>query len=425
MPSKKFQPVKGMRDLVYEEAEKLVHIIKVAREVSYKHGYREVILPTIEYYSLFAEKSGYEISKRMYVFEDLSGRKLALRPELTPSIARLYINSLQTMPKPVRLSYFSNVFRYDEPQRARYREFWQAGFEHLGSSSILADLEVILLAFDIFDHLELKNVKIKLGSMELIKKILLDAGIDYKDLPYFLFLIDKKKFEELSKELKKYDKGTEAYELISEISKIKATPLEMISEAKKIINKENYLEPLENLGTLIKLLKRAGLTNIELDLSFARGIEYYTGIIYEFEHEEIDVAIGGGGRYDLLIEYYGGPKVPATGCALGLDRIALIYKGEIKRNMKSLTIFLLEHDEDIIEAALSLSHKLRKQNIIVVIDTSSKNLSTSLSAASKLGYDYFLIMGGKEFKEGKVILRDLKKRIQQEVSFEKIQELFS
>ncbi len=424
MSDKKLQLVRGMRDLIFEDAEKLVHIIKVAREVSNKHGYREVILPTIEYYSLFAEKSGYEISKRMYVFEDLSGRKLALRPELTPSVARLYINSLQSMPKPIRLSYFSNVFRYDEPQKARYREFWQAGFEHLGSYSLLADLEVILLVFDIFEHLELKDVKIKLGSMELIKGILLDAGIEYKDLPYFLFLVDKKKFDELSKELNKYDGGVEAYNLISELSKIKADPLDMILEAKKKVKKEKYLESLEKLESMIRLLRSAGFVNIDLDLSFARGLEYYTGIIYEFNHKEIEVSIGGGGRYDSLIEYYGGPKTPATGCALGLDRIALIYRGIFKSNLKSLMIFLLDQNEDTVKEALSLSSKLRRLNIITTLDTSGKNLSESISSASKQGYDYFLIIGGREFKEGKVVLRRLKEKVQEEVSLEKVLDLF-
>lgn len=423
MGEEKLRLVRGMRDLIFDDAEKLIFIINKAREISYKYGYKEAILPTIEYYSLFAEKSGYEITKRMYVFEDLSGRKLALRPELTPSVARLFINSLQSLPKPIRISYFANVFRYDEPQKARYREFWQGGFEHLGSSSLIADIEVIKLAFDIFNSLKLGEVKIKLGSMDLIKKILNNAGVEYGSIPYFLYLIDKKKFEELKKELSKHEKGEIYYELLVQLSNLKGDPLSIISKSREIIKDERLLSSINDLEFIITSLMHLGIQNIELELSFARGIEYYTGIIYEFLHKDLDVSIGGGGRYDLLIEYYGGPKTPATGCALGLDRIALVFKGDFKKNLNSASIFLLEQTNDTLSKAFEISSFLRNQNYIVTIETSEKNLSEALSKASKQNYDLFIIIGGKEFKEGKIVVRDLKKRIQREVSISKLQDI--
>lgn len=424
MKEERLQPVRGMRDLIYEDAEKLIHIIKVAREVSYRYGYSEAILPTIEYYSLFAEKSGYEISKRMYVFEDLSGRKLALRPELTPSVARVFINHLQARPKPIRISYFANVFRYDEPQRARYREFWQAGFEHIGSPSLLADLEVIMLSYDIFSSLGLEDVKIKLGSMDLIKKLLMQAGVEYKDLPYFLFLADKKNFDELSKELSKYEKGKECYELLLSLSQIKGSANRIIEEAKALLKDAELISSLEKIAFITKCLIE-DRRDLELDLSFARGIEYYTGIIYEFQHKDLGVSIGGGGRYDLLIEYYGGPKTPATGCALGLDRIALIYKGEFKQKLRSALIFLLEQDEKTIKLSFQIASELRRANMLVCIDTSNRGISESLSYASKLGYDYFIIIGPKELKEGKVVVRSLKEKTQEEVYLNSLLDFFS
>lgn len=402
------KPVKGMRDIIFDEAEKLVYIINVARNISSKFGYKEAILPTIEYYSLFAEKSGYEINKRMYVFEDLSGRKLALRPELTPSVARLFINSLQSLPRPIRISYFANVFRYDEPQRARYREFWQAGFEHLGSSSYLADLEVISLALEIFKALDLEKVKIKLGSMSLIRLLLNKAGVDRKDLPYFFYLIDKKEQDLLKKELSKYEKGLEAYEKLIQLSELKGFD-EIEANALEIIGSEGA-EDLKNFLHLAKLISKMN-ENLEINLSFARGIEYYTGVIYEFFHQSLDLSIGGGGRYDLLIEYYGGPKTPATGCALGLDRISLIFKPSKIDKKKSIMLYLIEKDEESELKAFKISSMLRNEDFIVSIDTSSKDLSDSLSKASKLDFDYFIIIG-KEAKEGKISLRDMKKREQ-------------
>jgi len=425
MKTDKPKLVRGMRDLLYDDAEKLLFIINSAREISYKYGYREAILPTIEYYSLFAEKSGYEITKRMYSFDDLSGRKLALRPELTPSVARVFINYLQAHPKPIRISYFANVFRYDEPQKARYREFWQAGFEHLGSSNILADIEVIRLAYDIFEYLELGEVGIKLGNMDLIKKIFMNAGVEYNSLPYFLYLTDKKKFDDMKNELRKYEKGNEAYELINQLSNLKGDSESKINETLSILKDENLKKSVQNIKFVYDVLKLAKIKRIEIDLSFARGIEYYTGIIYEFSHQDLEVSIGGGGRYDLLIEYYGGPKTPATGCALGIDRISLILKKEFRKKLYSAMVFLLDQDENAISKVFEISSILRKQNIIAVLETTERNLSEALSKASKLAYDFFIIAGGKELKEGKVVVRDLKMRIQKEIPIEDLNELLT
>ncbi|HLI46545.1 MAG TPA: histidine--tRNA ligase [Geobacterales bacterium] len=420
MKQEKPQLVRGMRDLLYDEAEKLLYIIDISREISYKYGYREAILPTIEYYSLFAEKSGYEITKRMYVFDDLSGRKIALRPELTPSVARVFINKLQVMPKPLRISYFANVFRYDEPQKARYREFWQAGFEHLGSKSALADIEVIRLAYDIFETLELGEVSLKLGSMDLIKKIFLNAGVEYGSLPYFLYLTDKRKFDDLKKELNKYEKGNEAYESISQLANLQGTAEAKISEALHLLKNEELKETVNDIKYIYDVLRLIGIKEIVLDLSFARGIEYYTGIIYEFQHKELEVSIGGGGRYDLLIEYYGGPKTPATGCALGIDRIALLLKKEFKKNLSSAMIFALDQSDSLVSKVFEIAAILRKHDFQAVIETGEKDIAQALAKASKLGYDLFIILGSKELREGKVAVRNLKERTQYEVAIDNL-----
>jgi histidyl-tRNA synthetase len=424
MTKEKIQLVRGMRDLIFDEAEKIVKIINIAREISNSYGYREVIPPTIEYYNLFAEKSGYEIQKRMYAFEDLSGRKVALRPEGTPSIARIFINELQALPKPVRLSYFINVFRYDEPQKARYREFWQAGFEHLGSSSILADIEIIKLCYDIFERLNLKDVKIKLGNMDLIKRLLMKSSIEEKDLPYYLHLIDKKNFEEIKNNLKTSNKGKDLYEILLQLSQLKGNIEEKFSEASKILSKH---EDLINLLNSFKdeVIIISSLFNVELDFSFARGIEYYTGIIYEYYHEGLEVAIGGGGRYDMLIEYYGGPRTPATGCALGIDRIALIFKNEEQIKQKKCLVYLTEVNKETMNYALSFLNEIRKFKLIVNFDTSNRNLSESLKYALKEKYDFFIIIGLKEIKNQTITIRNLHKKEQNEISLNNLAEWFS
>ncbi|MEM2452087.1 MAG: ATP phosphoribosyltransferase regulatory subunit, partial [Candidatus Methanomethylicia archaeon] len=133
MSKEKFKVLRGLRDLLPEEVEKMNYVKSVIRELFTLYGYKEIITPTLESYDLFEAKAGEELRHRMYTFKDLGNRKVALRPEITPSVARFYINHMLSKPKPVRLGYISNCFRYDEPQYGRYREFWQGGFELIGS----------------------------------------------------------------------------------------------------------------------------------------------------------------------------------------------------------------------------------------------------------------------------------------------------
>ncbi|MFP3191445.1 MAG: histidine--tRNA ligase [Thermoproteota archaeon] len=419
--SKKFSNVRGTRDIIFEEAEKFLNIIDTARKISKLYGYSEVILPTIEYYELFAKKSGYEINKRMYVFEDLARRKVALRPELTPSVARLFINKLQHLPKPIRLSYFANVFRYDEPQKARYREFWQAGFEHLGSQSILADCEVVIMCNDIFKALGITNIRLKIGHMGIIKEILKYAGINDEELLYFLYLIDKKNFDELKKLIINYKHGEEAYNILSNLSGLKEN---FIDEAKELINIPNISNQLNDLFNFVNLLKNVGINGINIDLSFARGIEYYTGIIYEYYTNELDVSIGGGGRYDFLIEYYGGPKTPATGCALGIDRILLVTKLNLTEKPKECVIYPLTTTEKSVQFIFRIIRELSRMNYVFNIDTKSSSLKESLSNAVKKGASFFIIIGEKEATNNMVIIRNLLRKAQFEVNIENIKDWF-
>lgn len=418
---KKFQNVKGTRDIIFEEAEKFTKIIDVAREISKLYGYSEAILPTLEYYELFAKKSGYEINKRMYVFEDLAGRKVALRPELTPSVARLFINKLQKLPKPVKISYFANVFRYDEPQKARYREFWQAGFEHIGSQSILADCEVVIMCNEIFKSLGIENVKIKIGHMGIIKEILSYAGIKDEELPYFLYLVDKKNFDELKKLLANNEKGSFAYDVLNNLSSLKG---DIISEARSFIKIPKVAEQIDELFKFTNYLRHAGINGIDIDLSFARGIEYYTGVIYEFYTPNLEVAIGGGGRYDKLIEYYGGPNTPAAGCALGIDRLLLVYKNVSSITSRMCVIYPLAINEKSIQYLFRIISNLVSIKYVSYLDTKSSSLKESLSNALKKGASYFIIVGEKEMQQNYVVIKDLIKREQFEVKIENLKDWF-
>jgi len=175
-----FQTVRGMRDLIGEEAQAFTNIISTARETATLYGYKEVITPHVEPLELLSAKSGEEIRQRMFIFKDLGDRLVALRPEFTASIARLATTSLKNEPKPFRLFSVGTVYRYDEPQRGRYREFWQSNFELMGSAKPEADAEIVLLTNRLMQSLGLQGYAFKIGHIGVIRGILSQYGVDEK-----------------------------------------------------------------------------------------------------------------------------------------------------------------------------------------------------------------------------------------------------
>ena len=198
-----FQTVRGMRDLLAEEAETLNFVICKARKTAQLYGYKEVVTPVVESYDLLSAKSGEEIRQRMFIFKDLGDRTVALRPEFTASIARLSASALKTEPKPLRVFSVGSVYRYDEPQRGRYREFWQSNFELMGSNSPEADAEAILLTNSLIKATGLRGYTFKMGHIGVIRGVLSEENVDEKVQNAILQRMDKKEFDEAFKLLEK------------------------------------------------------------------------------------------------------------------------------------------------------------------------------------------------------------------------------
>jgi len=190
-----FQPVRGMRDLIGEEAQTFVQITLNARETASLYGYKEVITPHVEPLELLSAKSGEEIRQRMFIFKDLGDRQVALRPEFTASIARLATTVLKNDPKPLRLFSVGTVYRYDEPQRGRYREFWQSNFELMGSAKPEADAEIVLLTNNFMKSLGLHSYAFKIGHIGVIRGILSQEGVDDITQNAVLQRMDKKEYD--------------------------------------------------------------------------------------------------------------------------------------------------------------------------------------------------------------------------------------
>ena len=407
-----FQTVRGMRDLLGEEAQIFTGIISKSRETARLYGYREVITPVVESFDLLSAKSGEEIRQRMFIFKDMGDRKVALRPEFTASIARLTTTALKNEPKPLRLFSAGSVYRYDEPQKGRYREFYQSNFELMGSNRPEADAEIVLLTDSLVKSVGLRDYAFKIGNVGVVRGILTEEGVDEKTQNEILQLMDKKNYEEAFKLVT----TQKCREILEGLLQLKSTDcFETIENLKSYVARnERAKAAAENLGDILKLVVESGCPVKEVEPAFARGLEYYTGMIFEVYIPELDIALGGGGRYDRLIELFGGEHTPAVGVAHGIDRIALALEAQktlIGAEFGKRVLVFAVCDALKIEA-LKIAQQLRQSGFVVEFDVMGRKVAKALEDADKRKVGYAVIVGERELKDGNVMLRNLVKREQ-------------
>jgi len=418
------EPLRGFRDILPPDSHALSRLTELFSRLVEAYGYMEVKPPTLERFQLFAVKSGEEIRRSMYVFKDKAGREVALRPEATASIVRIYLKHLRGQPKPIRLYYVVNCFRYEEPQKARYREFWQAGIELLGEPSIIGDFEVIKILAKFYEKIDmLDNVVLKIGTTRLYRYLFAKYGIGEETQDHILHLMDKDMYNEAIEVLIE----TGHTSLAGLLEELWTKTRNSIDDAKKIVSRvdDKAVKILEEFGKLISMLREYNSKlKLEVDLAFARGLAYYTGTIFEIKVPGFPVSIAGGGRYDNLIELYGGEKVPGTGFAIGLDRtLAAMRELEIKPRhvyeTKTQVAVVVLNEAFTTYAAQIQDIIAAKRGVSVVLYTSSK-LQKMLPKLAKQGYRYAVIIGEQEAREGKLVLRDLEKREQRTISIEEL-----
>jgi histidyl-tRNA synthetase len=417
-----FQTVRGMRDLLAEEAETLNFVICKARETAQLYGYREVITPLVEPYKLLSAKSGEEIRQRMFTFKDLGDRTVALRPEFTASIARLATTALKTEPKPLRVFSVGSVYRYDEPQRGRYREFWQSNFELIGSNKPEADAEAILLTNSLMKTTGLQNYAFKIGHIGLIRGILSQENVNDKVQNAILQRMDKKEYDKAFK-LVEHEKCRTALKGLLELKG--DTPFETAEKIKKYVAGYDKAEAAaDNLLDILQLATASGCPVKTVEPAFARGLEYYTGIIFEVNVPELDIAVGGGGRYDRLIEVFGGEPTPAVGVAHGLDRITLTMQTQKTAlpTRQEKTAAVIPVKQELNAEALKISQKLREAGISVEFEVMGRKMAKALEDADRRKVDYAVIVGERELNEDAVVVRDLAKHEQTTVKISKLLE---
>jgi len=422
-----FKTVRGMRDFLPEEAGMMRRIEGKARSVARLYGYKEIMTPIVESYELLATKAGEEVRLRMFAFKDLGGRMVALRPEFTPSTARVVATTLRNEPKPFRLFCLGSLYRYDEPQRGRYREFWQSDFELIGSDKPGADAEILMLTNSLMNEAGLKHCVFKVGHVGVLRGVLSEENLGDKVQNAVLQLMDKKQYEDAFGLLKDSGASERCLGVIRSLVELKGgNVFEIVGNVKKCVERyEKAVVAAENLGEILRLVVESGCgIDVSVEAGFARGLEYYTGMIFEAYVPELDVALSGGGRYDRLVELFGGEPTPAVGVANGIDRIMLAMQGQkvkLKEAVEKRVVVIPVGDEAEAEA-LRISCLLKNADIVVEFEVMGRKITKALEDADRRGVDYAVIVGKKELAEGKVVLKDLRKREQTTVKIEELSE---
>jgi histidyl-tRNA synthetase len=409
-----------MRDLIGEEAQTFIYIITQARETAIQYGFREVITPHVEPLELLSAKSGEEIRQRMFIFEDLGKRQVALRPEFTASIARLATTTVKNDPKPLRLFSVGTVYRYDEPQRGRYREFWQSNFELMGTARPEADAEIVLLTNSLMSSLGLQGFAFKIGHIGVIRGILTQEGINEKTQNAVLQRMDKKEYDAALKLLE----PEKAQQMLRGLIEIKgANWQDTVNQIKTlVVGYEKAQAAADDLAEILSLITQSTSLQLTVDPAFARGLEYYTGMIFEVYIPQLEIALGGGGRYDRLIETFGGDPTPAVGCAHGIDRVAIALQTQKAATTAKAAkrIAVVPINEALKPEALKIAQQLRAEGVSVEFEVMGRKMAKALEDADKRGADYAVIVGERELKEGAVMLKDLKCRQQNVVPIKEL-----
>jgi len=405
---------KGTQDILPEDISKWYYIEDMIKEILNKYGYKEIRTPFFEYTDLFVRGIGEStdiVTKEMFTFPDRKGRSLTLRPEGTAPVIRAYLeNNMDRISKVIKLFYLGPMFRCEKPQAGRFRQFNQFGIEVIGTKSPSADAEVILTVLDVYKKLGLKNLEILINSVGCKK---CRANYIQKLKKY---LKDKKDF--LCSECKeRYIKNP-----LRVLDCKKDSCKKIIESAPVII--ENLCQECELHFSEVKSYLNDQKIVFHEDPRLVRGLDYYTKTAFEIISRGLGAqnAIGGGGRYDDLVEELGGKPTPAVGFAAGIERMIIaIDQQKVKWPVeKGLDIFVAKVNEKNKDTAFRLLQKIRNTGLSADMDYSEGSLKSQMRIANKAGVRYTVIVGEEELSKNMVILRNMQTKEQKEVKIDNL-----
>jgi len=407
-----------MKDFEEREHANIEHIRSHFKQLSSLYGFSFMDPSPIELLSVLETKSGPAIRDEIYFFTDKGDREVALRYDFTVGLTR-YATAQKSMRLPAKISSFGGVFRYDEPQKGRYRYFHQWDIEVYGKPGIESEAEIIEFTSRLFDSLLLKDITIDINHRSLVESYI-NQLFDSKaptlvaDILRAIDKIQKKSKQEILDEFKdRYEQ--DKLEKILEFSQIKGS----IKEVEEKID-TSQLQSWDSLKQLFDSLENRGVSNVRINFGIVRGIDYYSGTVFEvFDKNSTLGALAGGGRYDSLTKAFDREDIGATGVAGGVERIILtMQEQKIISDSKQPRVSVLYTNEEMQKVAMSIASLLRLANIPTNIDLSGKALKKQIDQAT---YSRFcIIVGPKELEIGKVVLRDMKSGAESQVDIETI-----
>lgn len=409
MSTIKSQTLKGFRDFLPVEARKRQYVIDILKKVFESYGFEPLETPALEYEEILLGKYGTEGDKLMYRFTDNGGRKVALRYDQTVPLARVVAQYGNQLPIPFKRYQIQPVWRAENTQKGRFREFLQCDIDTVGSESALSDGEIIDCSIRSLKSLGLKDLKVLINDRTIFSQLVKRTAVTEDKLPSVIRIIDKiKKIgrEGVIEQLNKIGFGNE--------------------RATDILQTIESYPPTQTLQTVFQTLESLGVESKDYQFSptLARGLDYYTGMIFEVEISDYQSgSVAGGGRYDNLIGIFSGRKIPAVGVAFGFDRIieAIDQLGLFPENLSNSKVLVTIFNQELTKIAIEVADRLRLRGVDTELwlDPEAK-LEKQLKYADQKGIPFAVIIGPEEAKVDKAVLKNLRDRTQNTFSLDEV-----
>lgn len=411
----------GFRDFYPDDLALRNHIVATWRAVAARYGFEEYDGPPLEPLELYTAKSGPEIASQLYGFEDKGGRRVALRPEMTPTLARMVAARANALKKPIRWFSIPQLFRYERQQRGRLREHFQLNCDLIGEPGPLGDAEIIALAIDVVRALGLtaRDVRVRLSDRRVLAALFAAVGVGEAALGQAYQAVDRMERvprDELARQLGEAGLGAREAEGVFRIAGLRGLPAVEAELARLGAGPE----PLGPLREVLAALEAMGLAEfVEVDLSIVRGLAYYTGTVFElFDAGRKLRALAGGGRYDTLLQALGGVDLPALGFGMGDVVLAELLKdrGLVPPRPAAVDVFVAAATPDDQPHVLRLAHELREAGFAVEYALTHQPLSKQLRLADARNARFAVVIGPEERARGEVVVRDLATKSQHPVA---------
>ncbi|MEE2642885.1 MAG: histidine--tRNA ligase [Planctomycetota bacterium] len=422
------RPLKGFRDHLPETMMPREKLVETARSVYRSYGFAPIDTPALEYLEVLSGQGSDETDKQMFRFEDAGGRQVGMRFDLTVPLARFAAEHINGLGTPFKRYHIATVWRGEKPQRGRYREFMQCDFDTVGTRSVVSDIETALVIFDLIRTIGFADFTIRVNNRKVLNGLLEKSSLEHKATEVLRAVdkLDKIGAEAVAREMKESaDVSAEQADSILRLSTLKGSNDEVLSAVESLVKgNEKGEEGIEDLRQIVQQTRAVGIpeTNLKLDIGIARGLDYYTGTVFETTLDALP-AIGSvcsGGRYDNLTAKFTKLPLPGIGASLGLDRLLAAQEelGLIEKVKTAAPVFIAYFEQDYLHRYFQIADAVRRAGIGVVLYPEAKKLDKQLKFADKQGFQLAIIAGERDFAEEKCQVKNLAQHQQSEISLD-------